>query len=76
MTQSKNTARKPPNQPRGTLVDQRELDVAGGGFTVDAIEAVFRKARVERSDVGGVVEVDATTPVVVADPRHAIRWYR
>ena len=60
MTQSKNTARKPPcTRPGGPSYTTGNVTRPSGGVAVDAIELVLRKARVEPADVERVGQVDA-----------------
>ena len=65
------------DQSGRALVDHRETNSPRGCFAVEVIEAVFRKARVERADVCRVIEVDPPGAIVVVpDPRCAVRWNR
>src|SRR4029077_17714613 len=65
------------NQSGRAFVDQRKGDAAGRGLGVEVVEMVFRKAGVERTDVGRVVEIDAPAAIVVrTDSRGALRRNR
>ena len=65
------------DQSRRAFVDQREGDCSRSDLAVEVIEAVLRKARVERADVCRVIEVDAPPAIVVGpDPRRAVRRNR